>query len=137
MKDCSQIIPPSTDEAQHDSPTVSSGMVSIVQHKSLHQKSRFWGNVSRSSLEIFPMARWSPTGCGAMHLRLALESSNHRGVHYIPVDAVHRGDAAMRLCNLNKHEYPLNRIRRQPSSLRSSSTSTTSCSSYACCAAYP
>jgi hypothetical protein len=117
LRDCSQIIPPpqqtqhpSADAAQHDAASSASNrMASIVQHKSLHQKARFWGQREPFFVGNIPNGSVvADLGCGAMHLRSALESSHHTGVHYIPVDAVHRGDAAMRLCNLNKHEYPLN-----------------------------
>lgn len=113
LKDCSAIVPPlhesSGSPALQGTPAAESNMASIVQHKSLHQKSRFWGQREPWFVSNIPNnSVVADLGCGAMHLRSALESSFHTGVQYIPVDAVHRGDAAMRLCNLNKHEYPLN-----------------------------
>ena len=83
-------------------------MLSVAQHANLHQKAgRFWGQREPWFVENIPnRSVVLDLGAGSMHLRTALAEAGRR-ITYIPVDATHRGDPAMRLCNLNNHEYPL------------------------------
>ena len=113
LRDCSAVVPvphgTDKDIKDVDAQAASSRMASIVMHKSLHQKAgRFWGQREPFFLSHIPNASIVlDIGAGSMHLRTALADAGRSGVRYVPVDAVHRGHPHMRLCNLNKHEYPL------------------------------
>ena len=105
LRDCSRPIG-STASRQY---SVAS-MTSIDAHINLHNKTakpggRFWGqrepfflaNVPNGSVVL-------DLGAGSMHFGSMLAD---RSVTYIPVDAIDRGERSMRVCNFNRHEYPI------------------------------
>ena len=80
---------------------------SVRAFANLHQTGHHWNSRETWFVDHIPDdSRVVDLGAGAMHLNVSLNIAR-RGIHYVPVDAHDRGVAAMRVCMLNKWEYPI------------------------------
>lgn len=99
MRDCSQ-----RKEHMGD---LSMSTLSVRTFGNLHHTGRHWSNREAWFVDHIPDdSRVVDLGAGAMHLNVSLNRAR-RGIHYVPVDAHDRGVPAMRVCMLNKWEYPI------------------------------
>ena len=91
-------------------PTTTLGleMASVRRHATLHVTNMSWSRREQWFVDhVDDNDAVLDLGAGAMHLRVALDQAGRRGVSYMPVDVLERGEPSMRVCHLNFHEYPL------------------------------